>query len=238
MNKPQLIVQDFGGLHNGDLKQSAARIIKSGSWKKQRVITIIPADSMIPAKCALAMWNLIYPPNNGCVRILCQGCEVGHGYSSAIEGILAHPELSNWEYILTVEQDCGCPPDGLIKILEAMESHPEFSAISGGYWTKGTSGVFQCWGDPTDPVVNYRPRAPIESGLLEAYGLGMGFCVFRLQMFKDQKLRRPWFVTQKEGGVSTQDLYAWSDFRKYGYRCAVLCDVKCGHYEASTDTMW
>jgi hypothetical protein len=236
---PELVIQDFGGINNADLAKSGARIIKGGTWKRQRVVTIIPADAVIPAKCALAMWGLVYPPNNGVVRILAQGLEVGEAYSRAIEQVLAHPDLSTWEYILTIEQDCGCPQDGLLKILEAMEAHPEYSAISGGYWTKGIGGVFQAWGDTTDPILNFRPRAPLPSGLLDCCGLGMGFCVFRLKMFKDPNLRKPWFVTQKGAtGVSTQDLYAWSDFRKHGHRCAVLCDVKCGHYELATDTMW
>ena len=68
-------------------------------------------------------------------------------------------------------------------------------------------------------------------GLVEACGTGMGFNVFRLDMFKDERLRRPWFKTQTENGVSTQDLYFWSDARKYGYRCAIACDVKVGHYD-------
>lgn len=179
------------------------------------------------------------PPNNGCVRILCQGMEVGSAYSSAIESVLAHPDLKDWEYILTVEHDNAPPQDGVLKLLEEMEAHPELSAISGAYWCKGPGGCFQAWGDPGDPILNFRPRVPQPSGLIECCGLGMGFCLFRLSMFKDARLRKPWFVTQKgASGVSTQDLYAWSDFRKWGHRCAVSCDVKVGHWEASSNTMW
>jgi len=235
----ELVITDFGGIHNKNGDVTKSRLMRGASWKRQRIIVIIPADSLIPAKCALAMMCLIMPPNNGCVRILAQGCEVGHAYSAAIEGILAHPDLSTWEYILTIEQDCGCPQDGVLKLCEEMEAHPEFAAISGSYFTKGISGVWQCWGDPQDPIPNFRPRVPQASGLVEACGLGMGFCLFRLKMFKDPALRRPWFVTQKDkNGVSTQDLYAWSDFRKHGYRAAVSCDVKCGHYDLATDTMY
>lgn len=239
MSSTQLIIQDFGGANASDLDQTRTRLMKSGSWKRQRIVVILPADSVIPAKCALAMMNMVYPPNNGVVKILCQGMEVGDAYSKAIENILVHPELSTWEYILTIEQDMAPPPDGIIKLLEVLEDKPELAAVSGGYFTKGIGGVFQAWGDPTDPILNYRPRIPQASGLLEACGLGMGFCLFRLSMFKDPKLRKPWFVTQKgASGCATQDLYFWQDARKCGYRCAVLCDVKCGHYETSTQTMW
>jgi hypothetical protein len=127
----------------------------------------------------------------------------------------------------------------VIKLVEKMEEHPEFSCIGGLYFTKGEGGVAQIWGDPQDPVLNFRPLPPDPNGgLVECCGTGMGFNLWRLKMFKDSKLRKPWFHTQKENGVSTQDLYAWSDFRKYGYRCAIDCSVKVGHYSHETDTNW
>ena len=242
---PELVITDLGGLNNADLTKSGARIIKGGSWRRQRVVTIIPADAVIPAKCALAMMGLIYPPNNGCVRILAQGCEVGHAYSTAIEQILAHPELSTWEWVLCLEQDNAPPPDGLLKLIARMDEHPELSAISGLYWTKGGEsnapftpcGVPQIWGDPQDPIINFRPMPPRAGELVECMGIGQGFGLFRLAMFKDARLRRPWFVTQKgAGGVSTQDLYFWTDARKYGYRAAVDCDCKVGHWDGTI--MW
>lgn len=62
-------------------------------------------------------------------------------------------------------------------------------------------------------------------------------------MFKDPKLRKPWFKTQTEGGVSTQDLYFWSDARQHGYRCAIDTSVPIGHYDLEgkfgpPDTVW
>jgi hypothetical protein len=58
-------------------------------------------------------------------------------------------------------------------------------------------------------------------------------------MFKDPKLRKPWFKTQAgKDGVGTQDLYAWSDFRKHGYRCAIDCAVRVGHLDPQTDICW
>jgi hypothetical protein len=67
----------------------------------------------------------------------------------------------------------------------------------------------------------------------------MGFNLWRLSMFKDKKLRKPWFKTVAgKDGVGTQDLYAWGDFRKHGYRCAIDCSVKVGHYDFAADIMW
>jgi hypothetical protein len=242
-NKPQLLVQDdFCGAHNKDLDKTRARLMKGGSWKKQRIIVILPSADLIPAKVALSHWNLAFPPNNGVVRILAQGMEVGDAYSTAIEQILAHPDLSQWEYILSVEHDNAPPSDGVIKLLEAMEEHPEFSAISGLYFTKFEGGVAQCWGDVRDPCQNFRPQIPPGPGEVKEYvGLGMGFCLYRLSMFKDSKIKRPFFRTLngKDGeGIGTQDLTFWTEARKHGYRCAVSGDVKVGHYDYASDIMW
>jgi hypothetical protein len=67
----------------------------------------------------------------------------------------------------------------------------------------------------------------------------MGFTLFRLGLFKDDKLRRPWFKTMAgTEGVGTQDLYFWNDARKHGYRAAVDCRVLVGHYDHQTDMVW
>jgi hypothetical protein len=229
----ELIIQDFGGKLNGDINGTRARLMKGGSWKRQRVVVVIPADSMISAKVCLSMWNLIFPPNNGVVRILAQGMEVGDAYTKAVEGILAHPDLKDWEYLLTLEHDNLPPQDGIIKLIERLESNPDLACVGGLYFTKGEGGCAQIWGDPKDPIVNFRPQVPRPDQLVECCGTGMGFNLFRLQMFKDQRLRKPWFVTQKKDGVSTQDLYFWSDARKHGYRCAVDCSVKVGHIDGN-----
>lgn len=237
--KPQLVIQDFKGAHNADLSASGARLMRGGSWKKQRVVVILPAADAIPAKVALSHWNLAFPPNNGVLRILAQGMEVGDAYSSAIEQILAHPDLSQWEFILTLEHDNMPPSDGVLRLIAQMEAHPEFSCIGGLYFTKGEGGVPQIWGDPKDPVLNFRPQLPVPGQLVECCGTGMGFNIFRLAMFKDPRLRKPWFHTMAgASGVSTQDLYFWSDARKYGYRCAIDCGISVGHYDSVADMVW
>lgn len=242
MSKPEIVTMDVGGRHNADLEASAGRVIESGSWKKQRIVMLIPAGRMVPSKAALSWMNLIFPPNQSVIRWLCMNMEVGEAYSAAIEQILAHPELREWEYILTLEHDNIPPPDGVLRLIERMEKHPEFACIGGLYWTKGETGVPQIWGDPKDPILNFRPQPPdVNGGLVECCGTGMGFNLFRVSMFKDERLRRPWFktLTGVEGqGVGTQDLYFWGDARKYGYRCAIDCSVKVGHLDTNTEVVW
>jgi hypothetical protein len=242
--KPQLIE---AGVHNQQIQRSTQRILEGGSWKKQRTIMLIPAGPMIPTKVYLSHCSLTFPPNQGAHRMAAIGMEVGEAFSNSIAEIIAHPELGQWEYLLTIEHD-NCPPaDGIVKLIQRMEQHPEFACIGGLYWTKGEAGVPQIWGDPKDPMLNFRPQPPDPNGgLVECCGTGMGFNLWRLKMFKDERLRRPWFKTLNgsEGqGVGTQDLYFWGDARKYGYRCAIDCSVKVGHYDLEgkfgpPDMMW
>jgi hypothetical protein len=240
---PQLVVQDFKGAHHADA-QIGARLLRGGSWKRQRIVVILPAGDSIPAKVALAHWNLAFPPNNGVVRILAQGMEVGDAYSQAISSVLEHPELSRWEYILTIEHDNAPPSDGVLRLVEQMHAHPEYACIGGLYFTKGHGGVAQIWGDPLDPVLNFRPQVPVDGSLQECCGTGMGFNLWRMSMFRDTRLRRPWFKTVAgQEGVGTQDLYFWTDARKYGHRCAIDCSIKVGHYDLEgkfgpPDMMW
>jgi hypothetical protein len=154
--------------------------------------------------------------------------------------VLANPDLRDWEYLLTIEHDNVPPPGGVLQLIAQMEAHPELACVSGLYWTKGEQGAPQVWGDPADPVLNFRPQPPRAGELVECCGTGMGFALWRLAMFKDAKLRKPWFKTiaSAEEGAGTQDLYGWADFRKHGYRCAVDCSVLVGHHDHLTGITW
>jgi hypothetical protein len=227
----QIVSYDFGR-HNANLSESSSRILQGGSWKKQRIVVLLPAGNTMATKVALSHWNMIFPPNQAVHRMLCLGMEVGDAYSQAIEGILAHPDLSQWEYILTIESDNIPPPDGVIKLIEDMEKHPEYACIGGLYWCKGPGGVPHIWGDPKDPVINYRPQVPLPNQVQECVGNSMGFHLWRLSMFKDARIPKPWFRTKAgKEGVGTQDLAFWSEARKLGYRCAVDTSVLVGHHD-------
>lgn len=241
--KPQILAPDYGK-HNEMLEESIKRIEYQGSYKDLSTIVLVPGFGTMPTKCVASWMNMFSPPNGKLYRMWAVGMEVGEAFSQSIEAILAHPDLSKFKYLLTLEHDNTPPPDGLVKLLARMEAHPEFACIGGLYWTKGDGGVPQIWGDPNDPIINFRPQRPVPGQLVECCGTGMGFNLWRLDMFKDDRLRRPWFKTQADaGGVGTQDLYFWGDARKYGYRCAIDCDVLVGHYDLEgkfgpPDTTW
>jgi len=236
---------DFG-FHNRDLQVANARLSADGSWKKQRIAWIIPAGDTVPSKAYIAHRGLVFPPNQAMAPLLIENAEVGAAFDTGIQMILNHPDLSQWEYVLSVEWDNLPEPTGVMKLLKAMELNPHLDSISGLYWTKGEGGVPQIWGDINDPVENFRPQMPVPGKVVECWGLGMGFCLYRMSMFKKLKERGvplPWFKTvgihDGDVGMGTQDLFFHGRIaRPNGFRCAVDCSCMVGHLDLRTGISW
>jgi hypothetical protein len=84
---------------------------------------------------------------------------------------------------------------------------------------------------------NFTPQLPPVDCVKEYNGLGMGFCLFKLSMFK--KIPKPWFQTLQTGTAAmTQDLYFFQNAAKYGYKFAVDGRVKVGHWDQANQMMW
>jgi hypothetical protein len=72
----------------------------------------------------------------------------------------------------------------------------------------------------------------------------MGFTLFKMDLFRDERISRPWFKTVQEwtpeggGAAGTQDLYFFGNARKAGYRVASDNRVKVGHYDVAADFIW
>jgi hypothetical protein len=240
------IVTLHPGFHNSDLERANQRINNEGVWKRQRIVYFIPADQKIDTSVYISHRGLVFPPNQAMTPLSTAGAEVGEAFQTAIDLVLGHPELSTWEYFLTIEADNIPPGNGVLRLLEAMGKNPHYDAISGLYWTKGEGGVPQIWGDIKDPVMNFRPQPPEPGQVVECWGLGMGFCLYRMSMFKglaEKKVPKPWFKTvgrsPEDRGVGTQDLYFWGQIaRPNGYRCAVDCNTLVGHMDLNTKVIW
>lgn len=245
MTQPQIISSYSGGQHAKDLKLTVQRLEDSAAYKDLSTIIIVPALGTVPTKVVASWMNLYNPPNHPVIRMFAMGMEVGAAYSQTIQMILDTPALAKFKYILTMEHDNMPPPDGLVNLLAKMEKHPEYSCIGGLYFTKGPGGVAQIWGNPKEPL-NFKPLKPDPNGgLVECIGTGMGFNLWRMSMFKDKKLRRPWFATTSNttDGTMTQDLYFWKDAFEHGHKAAIDCSVKVGHYDhegkfGPAETVW
>jgi hypothetical protein len=239
--EPQIITDILpDGRHNLNLPISAKRLTKGRTYKDLSTIMIVPTRGVIPCKAVQSWMNMMAPMNQKFFRIFVAKMEVGEAYTQAIEMILANPGLKDFKYILTVEEDNLMPADGLIKLYEGMN---DYDVVGGLYWTKGEGGQPMIYGNPMGEL-NFVPQKPnTDNSIQECNGLGMGFTLFKMDIFKDPKLPKPFFKTIQEitpqgGAAFTQDLYFFNNLKKLGYRVACHTGVKVGHLDAENDIIW
>lgn len=240
MAEPQIIVGHEGGFHNEDLDFSGTRLEKSKSYRDLSTICVIPTRGKVDIKVVESWWGLMTGMNQKFIRVVIRNMEVGEAYNAAVELILNHPDLQGWKYMLTLEEDNMPPPDGLKKLYESIDG---YGAVGGLYWTKGEEGQPMIYGNPVG-ILNFIPQIPIPNTLQECNGLGMGFTLFDLDVFRNPDYEKPYFKTLQEwdssqgGKVYTQDLYAFEKIRKLGYKVACDTRVKVGHYDDVNDMVW
>lgn len=236
--KPQIIMHGIEGYHNS---VSDSENLKRNAYKDLSTICIVPTRGTVPAKVVQSWMGLMPAMNQKFIRTFAIGMEVGAAYSTTIEQILDHPELSTWKYILTLEEDNCPPPDGLLRLYENMD---KYDAIGGLYWTKGVEGKPMCYGKHDVFPVNFAPFMPDPDTITRCNGLGMGFTLFKLDIFKNKKLPKPFFETHQSytpgvGAASyTQDLKFFENAGRLGYKFACDSRVKVGHYDFENDQMW
>lgn len=229
---------DFSGYHNQNLEQQRDRLVRGNTYKDLSTVCVVPTRGLISAKVVQAWLGLMTPMNQKFMRLFIEKMEVGEAYNHAID-IIMGSELSKWKYVLTMEEDNMPPPDGLINLYDGMK---DFDVIGGLYWTKGEGGQPMCYGDPAMMPKNFIPQIPKVNGLHHCNGLGMGFTLFKMEIFK--KMPKPWFRTLQEyipgGGARayTQDLYFFEQAAMHGYKFACDTRVKVGHYDVDRDMIW
>jgi hypothetical protein len=235
--EPKIIVPQFEGYHNN--KNDQSRLLVGKSYQDLSTICIIPSRGFVAVPVVQNWMSMMTPMNQKFFRIFVTNMEVADAYNKAIETILNDQELKTWKYVLTLEDDNLPPADGLIKLYQGTDL---FDVIGSLYWTKGEEGQPMIYGDPRDPVLNFRPQIPLVDSLQPCYGLGMGFTLFKLDIFK--KLQPPWFKTVQEcdptQGVKmyTQDLYFFEKLFYSGFKVACDTRIKVGHHDKEKDVIW
>ena len=217
--------------------------------------------------------RLIKPMNVPVLEMVIQGMEVGAAYTTAIENILANPALSKFKYILTIEDDNIIPfiPNSqgpLMMLYEDMEKY-KLDIVGGLYWTKGNPSMPLLYGDPkkgrdaAEGMFKVRFPAKVQkkgrSGKLNSdgsewtdgevvlcNGSGMGFTLYKLDIFKDSRIEKPWFKTVSDHGTTekpgtrqyTQDLFFAEKARVLGYKWAIDTRIKVGHLDVKTGIIY
>ena len=206
--------------------------------------------------------RLVRPMNVPFLEIMPSGYEVGDAYNKSIEMILSNDSLKNFKYILTIEYDNIIPfiPNSqgpLMMLYETMEKG--FDVVGGLYWTKGNPSMPLIYGDPKEDrkaaagmfKVVFPSKKPKKKGwkpgqivtgewhagdIVECNGSGMGWTLFKIDIFRDKRLKKPWFQTISDHGENgprqyTQDLSMAEKARSLGYRWAIDTRVAVGHLD-------
>lgn len=223
-------------------------LLSGTTYADNSTIIIVPTRGMIHHRVVQAWQSLLAPMNGKRHMMLVTGHEVGKAYNDAIGQILAHPELSKWKYILTLEDDNLPPPDAHIRLLESIE-WGKFDAVSGIYFTKGEYNMPMAYGDPAEykrtGVLEFRPRdirAALAAGnIMPVNGIACGCGLWRIEMFK--AMPPPWFVTLADmtptgPAAYTQDLYFCQNAVRAGKSFAVDLRVKVGHMDVQSGVVY
>lgn len=219
------------------------------SYRDASTVIVCPTRGNIPARVAMSWLHLMGPMNQKKIWQLAQGHEVGRAYDDTIRAILAHPELSTWKYVLTLEDDNLPPPDAHIRLLETMH-HGGWDGVGGIYFVKGPQRLPMAYGDPEHyrrtGQLDFRPRdhvAALRKGhVMPVNGIAMGCSLYKMDLFR--QVEPPYYVTvsdivQGKGASGfTQDLYFCEKADRLGKRFAVDMRVRVGHLDPSTGIVW
>jgi hypothetical protein len=206
-------------------------------------------EGLIASKVVSAWQGLISPMNQKRAMLFASGHEVGQAYDAMIKMILEHPELKNWKYVMTLEDDNIPPPDAHIRLLETIE-WGSYDAVSGLYFTKGEVTMPMAYGDPDEyartGALDFRPRdireALAAGQVMRVNGIAMGCALWRMSLFRE--IPPPWYVTMNDlipgkGVVGmTQDLAACQKMVLAGKRLAVDMRVKVGHLDIGSGVVY
>lgn len=239
MNIP-LTVPEFIGRHNSDLDFAIKRLNISHTAKDLSTICIIPTSGLIPAKVVDRWMNIASQMNQKFLRLPTITSNKYQTLNTTIEQILATPKMDEFKYILTMEENYLPPFDGLAKLFECIE---EFDVVGGLIFTKGEESKPMIYGYPQMLPSNYAPVGIMGEGIQPCLGLPLGFTLFKLDLFKDTRIPKPWFRTigpyevGKDNSVH-DDQYFFENIHRLGYKVACDTRVKVAHIEPNSDVVW
>jgi len=240
MSRPQILVPENSGMHNAT--DYVSRLKKEKTYRDLSTIMVCPTRGTIPARVVQSWQSIIRPMNQKVIGpLFMENMEVGEAYNEVLKMILQNDSLKQFKFLLTIEEDNAPPADGLLKLYESID---DYDAVGGLYWTKGEGGQPMCYGDPSVMPRNFIPQIPQPDSITPCNGLGMGFTLYRMEMFKDTRFEfGNWFKTKQEvtpnGAVAyTQDLWFFQKAGELGYKFACDARVKVGHYDAQNQIMW
>ncbi len=131
-------------------------------------------------------------------------------------------------HLMFVDADMLFPPDGIMRLLKHNKD------IVAANYNVRVDPQSNDAGGPTvkmmvDGVVVSMTGDGVPDSLFKCYGLGTGFMLIKLDVFK--KLKKPWFKSVQDKNLvhTTEDIYFCQQANKAGIK--IYCDptIKMGH---------
>jgi|GEM_PF-5549809 len=231
MVNTELQVASTLGRHNTNLTASINRLVQANSSRDLSTICILPTSGEIHAKVVQNWMAHLTQMNQKFVRLPIVTKYKYDAFNNAIQGILTTPGLKDFKYILIMEETSMPPYDGLIKLYENIET---FDVVGGLLWDKGPGGKAKIYGSPYLMPQTFLPVIPYPETIQNCLGLSTGFTLFKLSIFEDTRIQKPWFLPN----IENPDLYFFENIHKLGYKVACDTRVKVGSYDIERDIVW
>lgn len=228
----ELQIASHHGRHNSSLPDSIQRLHRANSYRDLSTICILPTSGTVHAKVVQNWMAHLTQMNQKFVRLPIITKNKYDAINNAIQGIITTSGLKDFKYVLTMEEDVMPPYDGLIKLYENIE---KFDVVGGLVWSKGPGGKPQVYGIPHQMPQNYLPILPNPETVQPCLGLSTAFTLFKLSVFNDTRIPKPWFLPT---GAENAETYFFENIHKLGYTVACDTRVKVGHHESETDIVW
>jgi hypothetical protein len=251
--KPAMYLSE--GFHNAHPEQTGSRIHTGSGYRNCSTVCVVATRGTIPTRAVQNWMGMMPMMNQPYFRLFVEKMEVANAYNQALEIIQGNEGLKDFTFMLTLEEDNLPPPDGFHKLISAMwqDGVPEdkkiknLAAVSGLYWTKGEGGQPMIYGNPYEVPGTFAPQPVQWETLQECRGIAMGFALWDMKLFRDERLKLPgggFFqtvnkYTEGQGCASgTQDLEFCQRALTAGYRFAVDTRIKVGHLNVADGQVW
>lgn len=222
-----------------DIQPQAREVMLSSSGNGVRnlsTVSVLRTRGMIPARTVQVWGSLFTPMNHKYASLIEAERDADEALNHAIEYILKDNETNKFKYVLFMDDDNIPPQDGLLTLLKTIG---DYDGISGLYVTKDEAHWPLILGDPRN-IKDWTPQSQYREGVHECNGMGMGFVLLKLDIFK--AMEKPWFkcVESPEGEFRRmqEDVYFYYHARQKGFRFAVNADCRVGHLDITNGLVY
>jgi hypothetical protein len=216
--------------------ETPVEVIRGASYHDSRTAIVVPTRGFIHHQPMASFIALTRPMNTATAWLVNVGDEVSRAYNNLFRTIIHSKQTGDFPFILTLEDDMVIPADAHLRLLHHLHARPDLTAVSGLYYQKCKGGMPLILGDPAKfqkgLITEFTCIEP-RPGLVECSAIPMGCALWRTQPFRE--MTYPWFIPDGMG----QDIEVCSRLkREKNAKFAVDCDLRVGHLDVRTETLY